>query len=355
MTATLLSPLKLRELTLKNRIVVSPMCMYSAVNGIANDWHLVHLGARASGGAAVVIVEATGVVAEGRISESCLALYNQAQMLALKPITAFIKSQGSIPAIQLAHAGRKASMSNPFNGERLLELNEGGWEVVGPSAIAFSERYATPKALSVKEIHELVESFKHSARLALEAGFEIIEGHSAHGYLMHQFLSPLSNKRTDEFGGSLENRMRFPLMVAQALRDVWPAHLPVFFRISATDWTDGGWSIEDSVVYVNELKKIGIDLIDVSTGGNVSGAKIPLTPGYQTPFAEQVKAQTGIVTGAVGLITDFDQAEEILKTKKADVILLARELLRDPNWPIRAALHFGEKAKVPPQYARAYK
>lgn len=355
MTAKLLSPLKLRELTLKNRIIVSPMCMYSATNGIANDWHLVHLGARASGGASVVIVEATGVVAEGRISESCLALYNQAQMLALKPITAFIKSQGAIPAIQLAHAGRKASMSNPFNGERLLGLDEGGWEVVAPSSIAFSDRYATPKSLSVKEIHELVESFKHSARLALEAGFEIIEGHSAHGYLMHEFLSPLSNKRTDEFGGSLENRMRFPLMVARGLREVWPSHLPVFFRISATDWTDGGWTIEDSVVYTNELKKIGIDLIDVSTGGNVSGAKIPLTPGYQVPFAEQIKAQTKIATGAVGLITDFDQAEEILQTNKADVILLARELLRDPNWPIRASLHFGERPQVPPQYARAYK
>lgn len=355
MTTKLLSPLKLRELTLKNRIVVSPMCMYSAVNGIPNDWHLVHLGARASGGAAVVIVEATGVVPEGRISINCLALYNQVQVEAFKPITAFIKSQGSIPAIQLAHAGRKASMSSPFNGERLLGPNEGGWNVVGPSAIPFSERYATPKSLSHQEINELVESFKHSARLALEAGFEIIEGHSAHGYLMHEFLSPLSNTRTDEYGGSLENRMRFPLMVARGLREVWPSHLPVFFRISATDWTEGGWTLEDSVVYVNELKKIGIDLIDVSTGGNVSGAKIPLTPGYQVPFAEKIKAQTGMVTGTVGLITEYDQAEKILTDNQADVILLARELLRDPNWPINAAIHFGEKPQVPAQYERAYK
>lgn len=355
MTTKLLSPLKLRGLTLKNRIVVSPMCMYSATNGIANDWHLVHLGARAAGGAAVVIVEATGVVAEGRISDGCLALYNQAQVQAFKPITAFIKSQGSIPAIQLAHAGRKASMAAPFRGGELLPLNAGGWEVVGPSPIAYSDRYATPKSLSQQDINELVESYKHSARLALEAGFEIIEIHGAHGYLMHQFLSPLSNHRTDEYGGSLENRMRFPLTVAKALRDLWPDSLPVFFRISATDWADGGWNVEESVVLVKELKKIGIDLVDVSTGGNIATQKISVSPGYQVPFAERIKAETGLVTGAVGLITDFDQAEKILTNNQADVILLARELLRDPNWPINAAHHFGENIHVPPQYERAYK
>ncbi len=355
MTTKLLSPLKLRDLTLRNRIIVAPMCMYSATNGIANDWHLVHLGARASGGAAVVIVEATGIVAEGRISDGCLALYNQVQAQALKPITAFIKSQGSIPAIQLAHAGRKASMKTPMNGGALLALDKGGWEVVAPSAESFSDHYRKPKALSHQEISEVIESFKHSARLALEAGFEIIEIHAAHGYLLHQFLSPLSNHRSDEYGGSLENRMRLPLLVAKSLRELWPQHLPVFFRISATDWTEGGWTPDDSVTLVKELKKIGIDLIDVSSGGNVSTAKIPLSPGYQVPFAEKIKAETGIVTGAVGLITEFDQAEEILKNNQADVILLARELLRDPNWPINAALHFGEKPHVPPQYERAYK
>lgn len=353
MTTKLFSPLKLRDLTLRNRILVAPMCMYSAVDGVANDWHLVHLGARASGGASVVIVEATGVVAEGRISDGCLALYNQTQMQALKPITAFIKSQGAIAAIQLAHAGRKASFATPKNGGALLPLDKGGWNVVGPSALSFSDRYRTPRALTHQEINELIESFKHSARLALEAGFEIIEIHAAHGYLLHEFLSPLSNKRTDEYGGSLENRMRFPLAVAKALRDLWPVHLPVFVRISATDWTEGGWNEEESVILVRELKKIGIDLMDISTGGNVSDAKIPLTPGYQVPFAEKIKNETGIITGAVGLITQFDQAEEILQKNQADVVLLARELLRNPNWPIDAAVYFKEKAPIPLQYERS--
>lgn len=354
MTSKLFSPIKLRELTLKNRIVVSPMCMYSATDGVPNDWHLVHLGSRAVGGAGVVMVEATGVVPEGRISIGCLALCNQQQADAFKPITKFIKAQGSIPAIQLAHSGRKGSFDNPFNSPNFLTPEAGGWEVVAPSARAFSDRYPVPKELSHQEINDLLESFKHSALLALEAGFEIIEGHSAHGYLMHQFLSPLSNFRQDEFGGSLENRMRFPLMVARVLRETWPAHLPVFMRISATDWSEGGWSLEDSIVYAQELKKIGIDLIDVSTGGNLPGAKIPVAPDYQVPFAAEIKKQSQIATSAVGLITDAHQAEAILQDGHADLVMLARELLRDPYWPINAARELGDQIDVPAQYARAY-
>jgi 2,4-dienoyl-CoA reductase-like NADH-dependent reductase (Old Yellow Enzyme family) len=355
MTVKLFSPLKLRELTLKNRILVSPMCQYSAVNGVPNDWHMVHLGSRAVGGAGVVIVEATGVEAKGRISNGCLALYNQVQANAFKPITKFIKDHGAIPAIQLAHAGRKGSTAVSWVKEGMLSDDEGGWEVVAPSSIAFSSRYKIPRELTKKEILDLVETFKHSARLALEAGFEIIEAHAAHGYLMHQFLSPLSNHRSDEYGGTLENRMRFPLMVAKGLREVWPAHLPVFVRISATDWVEGGWTLEESVVFCRELKKLGIDFIDVSTGGLASNAKIPLGPGYQVSFANEIRKQVGIPTGAVGLITEAQQAEEILNSEAADAILLARELLREPYWPIKAAIELKEKAEVPPQYERAYK
>lgn len=355
MTAKLFTPLKIRELTIPNRIMVSPMCMYSATNGIPNMWHTVHLGSRAVGGAGVVIVEATGVTAEGRISTGCLALYNQVQVEAFKPITSFIKSQGSIPAIQLIHSGRKGSSRASAFQEGMAENSEGGWDVHAPSSIPFSPKYKVPKELSIQDINELVEAFKHSARLALEAGFEIIEIHGAHGYLIHQFLSPLSNQRTDEYGGSLENRMRFPLRVARALRDLWPAHLPVFIRISATDWTEGGWSLEESVVFVSELKKIGIDFVDVSTGGNIATAKIPVGPGYQVPFAQEIRKQTGMLTGSVGMITDAKQAEEILQAGSADVILLARELLREPYWAVKAAIALGEKPHIPPQYERAYK
>jgi 2,4-dienoyl-CoA reductase-like NADH-dependent reductase (Old Yellow Enzyme family) len=355
MASLLFTPLKIRELILKNRIIVSPMCQYSAIDGVPNEWHMVHLGSRAVGGAAVVIVEATAVESIGRISDHDLALYNQDQLSAFKPITQFIKSQGSIPAIQLAHAGRKASRGDSLKKEHLLSAEEGGWEVIAPSAIAFNERYGFPREISHLEIKELVETFKHSAKLALDAGFQIIEIHSAHGYLLHEFLSPLSNNRTDEYGGSLKNRMRFPLMIAQALRDLWPQHLPVFVRVSATDWTEGGWTIEDSVIYSKELKKIGIDLIDASTGGVIGTAKIPLSPGYQVTFAAQIKKESGILTGAVGLITDPKQAEKILIENKADVIIMARELLREPYWPIKAAQVLGDKIEVPAQYERAYK
>lgn len=341
MSSKLFTPLKIRELTLKNRIILSPMCQYSAHDGIANNWHLVHLGSRASGGSGLIIAEATGVVSEGRISNYCLALFNEKQRDAFKPITEFIKSQGSIPGIQLAHSGRKG---------------EGGWEIYAPSPIAFSDKFRTPRELTTKEIYKLVDSFAHSAKLAREAGFEVIEAHMAHGYLIHQFLSPITNKRTDEFGGSLENRMRFPLMVARTLRETWPSHLPVFVRISATDWAENkeGWDLDQSIEFCRELKKIGIDFIDVSTGGTLSKAKIPVAPGFQVKFAEAIKKEVGILTGAVGLITDPKQAEEILKNNSADAVLLARELLREPYWPIKAAIALGETPQFPIQYERAY-
>ncbi len=341
MSSKLFAPLKIRELTLKNRIILSPMCQYSAHDGIANNWHLVHLGSRASGGAGLILAEATGVVSEGRISNYCLALHNEKQRDAFKPITEFIKSQDSIPGIQLAHSGRKG---------------EGDWEIYAPSPIAFSDKFRTPRELTNKEIYNLVDSFAHSAKLALGAGFEVIEAHMAHGYLMHQFLSPITNKRVDEFGGSLENRMRFPLMVARALRDSWPSNLPVFVRISATDWAENeeGWNLNESIILCRELKKIGIDFIDVSTGGTLSQAKIPVAPGFQVKFADVIKKEVGILTGAVGLITDPKQAEEILENNQADAVLLARELLREPYWPIKAAIALGETPSFPKQYERAY-
>lgn len=339
MSAKLFSPLKIRETFLKNRIMVSPMCQYSAIDGIANDWHLVHLGSRAVGGAGLVMVEATGIVMEGRISYGCLSLENEIQRDAFKNITKFIRSQNSIPAIQLAHSGRKG---------------EGDWDLYAPSAIAFSDSYKTPRALGTNEAYAIVDKFVHAAKLALEAGFEVIEIHMAHGYLMHQFLSPLSNLRTDEFGGVLENRMRLPLLVAKALRNFWPTEKSIFVRISATDWVEGGWDINQSIIFCRELKKIGIDFIDVSTGGNVPKVTIPLVPGYQVSFADEIKNKVGILTGAVGLITDAHQAEDILISNKADAILLAREFLRDPYWPIKAAKQLGEVPVVPKQYERAF-
>lgn len=349
----LFSPLKLRDLTLKNRIIVSPMCMYSATNGIPNIFHQTHLGAMALGGSAVVMVEATGVVMEGRISTGCLSLSNDEQEEAFKPIIQIIKAQNAIPAIQLAHAGRKASFAAPTDTSPsvLLNPNEGGWITVAPSALSFDDKSAMPHALTKEEILNLVDDFVKSAKRALRLGFEIIEIHSAHGYLLHEFLSPLSNKREDEFGGSLENRMRFPLMVARALRELWPQNLPVFVRLSATDWTSDGWTINDSVLYAKELKKLGIDLIDVSTGGNVH-AKIPLAPGYQVQFSNEIKQKAQIDTGAVGLITEARQAENILLKDEATVIFLARTLLKNPNWPLNAAKELNAKIKIPGQYAR---
>lgn len=351
MSSKLFSPLKIRDLTFKNRVFVSPMCMYSAENGVPNNWHLVHLGTRATGGAALVIAEATGVTPDGRISTACLGIWNDEQVEAFKPITAFIKSQNSIPGIQLAHAGRKGSTG--LDGKQ-VDKSKGGWTNVAPSAIPFHEGESVPHALTTSEIHEHVEAFVAATKRALKAGFEVIELHMAHGYLMHQFLSPLSNKRTDEFGGTLENRMRFPLMVAKAVRETLPSGLPLFVRISATDWTEGGWDENQSAELVKELKKLGVDFLDVSTGGVIPGVKIPVEPLYQVRFANFIKKETGILTGAVGLITTPEEAEAVLQKNEADAILLARVLLREPYWPIYAAKKLGVTPEIPRQYLRGF-
>lgn len=353
MKTKLFAPLKIRDLTFKNRIFVSPMCQYSALEGVAQPWHLVHLGARASGGAGLVMVEATGVCAEGRISQGCLGLWNDNQVAAFQPITKFIRDQKSVPGIQLAHAGRKASARTPQQGKGLLSKEEGAWTCVAPSAVAFQNSEPLPHELSPGEIYELVKTFTRSALLALNSGFQVLELHMAHGYLLHEFLSPLSNQRKDEFGGSLENRMRFPLMVARAVRQVWPQGNPLFVRLSASDWAEGGWDIEQSIQFCLELKELGVDLIDVSSGGLVPHQKINVEPGYQVPFAQKIKNGSQILTGAVGLITEAKQAEEILQSAKADVIFLARELLRNPSWPLQAAQELGEEVAWPHQYERA--
>ncbi|MFP5041352.1 NADPH dehydrogenase NamA [Parasediminibacterium sp. JCM 36343] len=352
----LFTPLHIKGIVLKNRIAISPMCQYSSVDGFASDWHLVHIGSRAVGGAGLIIMEASAVVPEGRITPSDLGIWKDGHIENLLRITQFVKAQGSVPAIQLAHAGRKASVSSPWAGNVLLSENEGGWQPVAPSALAFNGHYAPPKALTIAEIKGLVTKFKEAASRALAAGFEIVEIHAAHGYLIHEFLSPLSNTRTDEYGGSFENRVRFLLEITDAIKAVWPASLPLFVRISATDWVEGGWSIEDSVSVSALLKEKGIDLIDCSSGGNISHAKIPVGPLYQVPFAAQIKQEAGILTGAVGLITDAPQAEAIIATGQADLVLMARELLRNPYFPFEAAQELGyEEMAWPVQYERAKK
>ncbi len=353
MGTLLFSPIKIRDLTIRNRIFVSPMCQYSAVDGVANDWHLVHLGGRAVGGAGLVMCEATAVSPEGRISPEDLGIWNQEQASSLTRITQFIKGQGATPAIQLAHAGRKAGTAAPWNGGAPVPISKGGWVPLAPSAIPFANGYQTPEAMTLTDIDKVLEQFKRSAHLALTAGFDIVEVHMAHGYLLHEFLSPLSNRRMDNYGGDLAGRMRLPLEVARAVRSVWPDHLPVFVRISATDWVDGGWDIEQSVVLCHELKKLGVDLIDASTGGLVPDAKIPAGPEFQVPFAERIRKDVGVLTGAVGFITTGEQAESILKSGKADVIFLARQFLRDPYFPLHAAQELGTTISWPKQYERA--
>jgi 2,4-dienoyl-CoA reductase-like NADH-dependent reductase (Old Yellow Enzyme family) len=348
----LFSPFKLRELTFKNRIFVSPMCQYSSDDGLPTDWHLVHLGSRAVGGAALVMVEATAVSPEGRISLGDSGIWSDAHAEAFKRITKFIKGAGSVPAMQLAHAGRKASTDLPWRGGKSLSREAGGWQTMGPSAIAF-EGYATPREMTIAEIDRVVGEFSAAARRALHAGFEVVEIHSAHGYLLHEFLSPISNLRRDEYGGSLQNQMRFPLRVAAAVRENWPANLPVLVRISATDWTPGGWDLPQSVEYAKELKSLGIDLIDCSSGGNVASANIPLGPGYQVQFAAAIRREAAMPTGAVGMITEPAQAEELIAGGKADVVLLARALLRDPYWPLHAADALEVDVEWPKQYVRA--
>jgi 2,4-dienoyl-CoA reductase-like NADH-dependent reductase (Old Yellow Enzyme family) len=349
----LFSRFKLRELEFKNRIFVSPMCQYSAHDGIADTWHMVHLGSRAVGGAALVMVEASAVVPEGRISPHDMGIWSDRHAEALAPIARFIREQGAVPAIQLAHAGRKASTDAPWQSRSALVPENGGWQVVAPSAVPFSPKSPLPRELAEAELGGIVAAFVAAAKRSLAAGFEVAEIHMAHGYLLHQFLSPLSNRRKDGYGGSLENRARFPLRVAQAVRGVWPQNLPFFVRISATDWVEGGWDLAQSLQLCRWLKDVGVDLIDCSTGGMTPDARIPAGPGFQTPFAAAIRQELGIAVGAVGLITAPVQAEQIVATGSADAVFLARELLRDPYWPLHAAHELGAEVPWPVQYERA--
>jgi 2,4-dienoyl-CoA reductase-like NADH-dependent reductase (Old Yellow Enzyme family) len=349
----LFQPLTLRQVTLRNRIVVSPMCQYSAQEGMPNDWHLVHLGTRAVGGVGSVIVEATGVAPEARISTHDLGLWNDAQAEAFRKITAFIDSQGAIPGIQLGHAGRKASTAQPWRGGGPVLTSEGGWETIAPSAIPFAEGYPTPRAMSTGDIDRCIHQFEDAAHRAVSAGFRILELHMAHGYLLHQFLSPVTNKRADEYGGGFAGRAKLPIEVARRVRAAWPTTLPLFVRISATDYVDGGWDLDQSIRLAAMLKEIGVDLVDCSSGGLVTYARVPLAPGYQVPFAAAIKRGASVATGAVGLITEPQQAEEILQRGDADVVLLARELLRNPYWPLQAAQQLGASHEWPVQYLRA--
>ncbi|GAB2558643.1 NADH:flavin oxidoreductase/NADH oxidase [Rhodanobacter koreensis] len=351
----LFDPFVQRSLTLRNRMVISPMCEYSATDGVPNDWHMVHLGSRAVGGAAVVIAEASAVSAQGRISPQDTGLWNQAQLEAWQPITRFIKAQGAIAGVQLAHAGRKASTLRPWEGHGPIPAGQGDWLTVAPSALPFDNSWHTPQALDEAGIQAVIADFRAAALRALAAGFELVELHAAHGYLLHQFLSPLSNRRDDRYGGNFENRTRLVREVIAAVREVWPAELPLWLRISATDWADeGGWDVTQSVELARQVKALGVDLIDVSSGGLLPHVKIPLEPGYQVPFAAQIRHEAGIATGAVGLITDAGQAAQIVANGAADVVLIARESLRDPYFPRRAARQLGAKIDAPVQYQRAW-
>ena len=353
--AVLFSPLQIRNITFRNRITISPMCEYSATDGFSNDWHLVHLGSRAVGGAGLIITEAVAVSAEGRISPKDLGIWDDAHIAGLKRITDFISAQGTVPGIQLAHAGRKSSTDVPWNGMHLVTPENGGWkEIYAPSAIPFNEKYGQPIALTKEDIKRLIQDFKTAASRALAAGFKVVELHGAHGYLIHQFLSPISNQRTDEYGGDFTNRIRFLLEIVAAVREVWPAEYPLFVRLSATDWVDGGWNLEETTTLALLLKDRGVDLIDTSSGGLAPQQKITLGPLYQTPFAEHVRKETGIMTGAVGLITTPEEAESIVAEGKADLVLIARESLRDPYFPMHAAHELKEESFVwPVQYERA--
>ncbi len=353
MPDTLFSPLTIRGITLKNRIAVSPMCEYSSIDGFANDWHLVHLGSRAVGGAALIITEATAVVPEGRISPDDLGIWKDEHIEMLARINDFLLEHGAVPGIQLAHAGRKASMASSWKGGKLVRPADGGWLPVAPSALPFDERYARPVALDLVGIQNIVHAFAIAARRALEAGFQVIELHGAHGYLINEFLSPLSNTRDDEYGGSFENRTRFLREIIGAVRDVWPEQMPLFLRISASEWTQGGWDVEHSVELARLVAPLGVDLIDCSSGGNVPNVRIPIGPGYQVPLAERVRRDAGVPTGAVGLITTAGQADEIIRAGRADLVFLAREELRDPYFPLHAAKDLGADIAWPKQYARA--
>lgn len=354
MSSHLFDPLTLRGVTFRNRIAVSPMCQYSCEEGLATDWHLVHLGSRAVGGAALVMAEATAIEAIGRISPHDLGIWSEAHVPPLARAAAFIREQGAVAGIQLAHAGRKAGTSRPWEGGKRIPLEAGGWIPVAPSPRPFYPDDPTPIELTARDIDGVVASFVAAARQSLAAGFQVIEIHAAHGYLMHEFLSPLSNHRSDDWGGSFENRARLLLDVATATRGVMPEGLPLFVRVSATDWAEGGWTGDDTVRLAPMLRERGVDLIDCSSGGAVSGATIPVAPGYQVPFAARVRRETGVSSAAVGLITDANQADAIIKEGEADMVFLAREFLRDPYWPIHAARTLGQPAPVPPQYFRAW-
>jgi len=352
----LFSSLSIRDMVLGNRIVVSPMCQYSARDGMAGDWHLVHLGSRAVGGAGLILTEATAVSPEGRISPFDLGIWKDDHIAGLQKIVKFVRAQGSEIGIQLAHAGRKASMSEPWNGNRLIAEKEGGWQMVAPSPIPFNEQYGHPLELTHEGIGQVIDDFRSAARRAMLAGFRVVEIHAAHGYLIHQFLSPLSNRRGDEYGGSFENRVRLLQQVVGAVRSVWPAGFPLFVRISATDWLEGGWAEADAIRLSFLLKDQGVDLIDCSSGGLVPGVKIPVGPAYQASFSQNIRQGAGILTGAVGMITEAVQAESILATGQADLVIMARELLRDPYFPLHAAAALGEASiHWPLQYARARK
>jgi 2,4-dienoyl-CoA reductase-like NADH-dependent reductase (Old Yellow Enzyme family) len=350
----LFQPFTTRGVTLKNRIVVSPMCQYSSVDGMADDWHLVHLGSRAVGGAGLIFVEATAVTAEGRITPGDMGIWDDRHIEPLARIASFIHRMGAVAGIQLAHAGRKASCTAPWQGgKRLKTPEEGGWEVVAPSAIPFRESDPLPHALDEAGILEIVAAFAAAAKRAIRAGFRVIEIHSAHGYLLHSFLSALSNQRMDSYGGSLENRMRMLVQTATALRQILPADMPLFTRISSTDWVEGGWDVDQSIALGRALKRTGVDLIDASSGGLVPGAVVPVAPGYQVPFAAAIREQAGISTAAVGMITEPHQAEAIIASGQADLVFLAREMLREPYWALKAGRALGEEQKWPVQYERA--
>jgi 2,4-dienoyl-CoA reductase-like NADH-dependent reductase (Old Yellow Enzyme family) len=356
--SSLFDPLTLAGVTLKNRIAVSPMCQYSATEGLPTPWHMVHLGSRAVGGAGLVFTEATAVEARGRISPEDTGIWNDAQAERWAPIARFVAEQGSAPGMQLAHAGRKASTAAPWNGGKGLEAGEaGGWRpTFAPSAIAFAPDYPMPQAMSVADIDEVVAAFADATKRAVGAGFQVIEIHGAHGYLLHEFLSPLSNQRSDEYGGSLENRSRIVRRVVAAVRGAAPERVPIMLRISATDWAaeSGGWDLEQSCALVESLKDEGLALVDVSSGGTLAHATIPVGPGYQTPFAAEIRRRTGVPTGTVGMIVGAEQADHVVRTRQADMVLLAREMLRDPYWPRRAAKELGVKIVGPKQYGRAW-
>jgi len=352
----LFEPIKIGEVTFRNRVGVSPMCQYCYQDGFSNEWQAVHLGARAMGGVGFVISEATAIVPEGRISYHDLGIWSDDHIEALSKVTTFIKSQGAVAGIQLAHAGRKACTFRPWDGG--VPIPKGHpewWQVVGASPVAFNENYQTPLELSIKEIHEIEDEFVKAALRSLEAGFNLLEIHAAHGYLLHSFYSPTSNHRTDEYGGSFENRIRFLVETVTRIRSVWPERLPLFVRISGTEWIEAGWNVHDSIQLAQILKNEGVDVIDCSSGGNIPGVKIPLVPGYQVPLSDEIRKNSGIKTATVGLITDPEHANEIIQEGAADFVLLGRELLRNPFWSIDAARKLGHPSPIPPQYLRAYK